>query len=128
MLIMIRKGKLTYDLTPDDIILKLSGTQSPEVIKIKVQHSGSSDSSPAEQRKQTSKPEVRQSKPDIKSSKVSEPVSNKREQTLPNPEPDVNRSKSPRINPSRGVGKTLFLPNCYVILLRNYHKSLRNYG
>ena len=78
-----------------------SGTQSPEVIKIKVQHSGSSDSSPAEQRKHTTRPEV-------KSSKASEPVSNKREpQTLPNPEPDVNRSKSPRINPSRGVGKSI---------------------
>jgi len=116
-------------LTLNDLILKLSGTQSPEVIKIKVQHSGSSDSSPAEQRKQTSKPEVRQSKPDVKSSKVSEPVSNKREQTLPNPEPDVNRSKSPRINPSRGVGKSFFaLSYCYVIQLRNNHKIiLRNY-
>merc|ERR1712131_77300 len=75
----------------------------PEVIKIKVQHSGSPDSSPAEQRKQTYKPEVRKSKPEVKSSKM-EPVSNKRDQTLSNPEPDVNRSKSPRINPSRGVG------------------------
>ena len=103
--------------------MKFSGTQSPEVIKIKVQHSGSSDSSPAEQRKQTYKPEVRKSKPEVKSSKM-EPVSNKRDQTLSNPEPDVNRSKSPRINPSRGVG----MSSNRVIITVLRRKSLRYYG